>query len=600
MNNHAMRSTFRFLQRVAVIFLICLGIHVLHDAIRGDQVLTAGREQLELLKHQDMSNPKLAALAREMDFIYRSTYFQTHDKRRFGLRLLGVGLLALCILLGAERFFLPPELAVPKGSSPERESGGLIATTICGVVALFGVLIFLSNNVHKSSLPTLSTNHKGTSCKTRCGKGALALAARPRRPCHTVHAWSCNCLKDQLQEGGSRSSAAQPPAPVAQPPALADALEAETRQWPQFRGSLLPNRNVLPANWRFREKWKTAIASPGFNSPVVWNDRIFLTGADEKARTLYCYDVQTGKEQWRVVCDKAPRIPKASEDTGLAPPTVCVDAERVYAIFGTGEMVCCSHAGETIWRKQLPYPDVNYGYASSPLLLGDRLIVQYDLNEVQTIYAFNVLNGETLWEKKRDAAPSWSSPVAWVANGKAIVFTAGCKTAEAYDAQTGESLWRQECMGGEVATSGSVRDGIFYFSNTGAFTGAFSAADGKILFKNEDTPAPDVASAVLYNDLYILFTSGGSVLGIDAKDGKELFEENFDNGFYASPVAVGGKIIAANLDGDLLLLSATREKLTVEAKYSMKTKLFAVPALSGGNVIVRTGANELICLEAEP
>ena len=74
----------------------------------------------------------------------------------------------------------------------------------------------------------------------------------------------------------------------------------------------------------------------------------------------------------------------------------------------------------------------------------------------------------------------------------------------------------------------------------------------------------------------------------------------FDNGFYASPVAVGGKIIAANLDGDLLLLSATREKLTVEAKYSMKTKLFAVPALSGGNVIVRTGANELVCLEAEP
>ena len=56
------------------------------------------------------------------------------------------------------------------------------------------------------------------------------------------------------------------------------------------------------------------------------------------------------------------------------------------------------------------------------------------------------------------------------------------------------------------------------------------------------------------------------------------------------------------LDGGtrVLLLSATREKLTVEAKYSMKTKLFAVPALSGGNVIVRTGANELVCLEAEP
>ncbi|MBQ9430776.1 MAG: PQQ-binding-like beta-propeller repeat protein [Kiritimatiellae bacterium] len=571
MKNPAIRSTLHFLQKIALIFLILLGIHMLHDAIRGDQVLTAGLEQLEHLKQQDMSNPKLAAIARELDYLYRASYFQTKDKRRFGLRLLGVGLLVFCLLLGAERFSLPPELSVPKGYpvSPEHDSGELIATTVCGVVALFLVLAYIRRSSSRP-LPDRSDT--------------VAVASKTAAD-----------VPATVSESGR-----QPSPTVAKPPVLAEAVEAETHQWPQFRGSLLPNRNALPVNWRFREKWKTAIASPGYNSPVVWDGSVFLTGADEKARTLFCYDVHTGKEKWRVVCDKAPQVPEVSEDTGLAPPTVCVDAERVYAIFGTGEMVCCSHIGETVWRKQLPFPDITYGYASSPLLLGDRIIVQYDLNEVQTLYAFNVLNGATLWEKKRDAAPSWSSPVAWVTDGKAIIFTAGCRTAEAYDAQTGDSLWRLECMGGEVAASGAAREGIFYFSNTGAFTGAFSATDGKILFKNEDTPSPDVSSAVLYNDLYLLFTSGGSVLGVDAKDGKELFEENFDNGFYASPVAVGGKIIAANLDGDLLLLSATREKLTVEAKYALKTKLFAVPALSQGNLIVRTGENDLICLEAEP
>jgi len=574
MNKPAIRSTFRSLQCVAVIFLIVLGLHMLHDTIRSDQVLTAGREQLESLKQQDMSHPKLAAIAREMDYLYRSTYFQTQDQRRFGLRLLGIGLLVFCLLLGAERVILPPKLSVPKGpsASPEHDSGELIAATICGVVALMLVLVYIRNRFPR-----------GLPSPDQLKTAAVAHEAPANGPA-------------AISESGGQPT----PTTAAKPPVLAEAMEAETHQWPQFRGSQLPNQNALPSNWRFREKWKTAIASPGYNSPIVWDGNVFLTGADEKARTLYCYDVQTGKEKWRAVCDKAPQVPEVSEDTGLAPPTVCADAERVYAIFGTGEMLCCSHAGEVVWRKQLPAPEITYGYASSPLLLGDRLIVQYDLDNVQTLYAINVLTGETLWEKKRDAAPSWSSPIAWVADGKAIVFTAGCRTAEAYDAQTGDSLWRQECMGGEVATSGTARDGIFYFSNTGAFTGAFSAADGKILFKNEDTPSPDVASAVLYNDLYILFTSGGSVLGVDAKDGKELFEENFDNGFYASPVAVGGKIVAANLDGDLMLLSATREKLTVEAKYALNTKIFAVPAFSQGNLIVRTEENNLICLEAEP
>ena len=195
MNSHAMRSTFRFLQRVALIFVICLGLHVLHDAIRGDQVLTAGREQLELLKQEDVSNPKLAALAREMDFIYRSTYFQAHDKRRFGLRLLGAGLLVLCILLGAERFFLPPELTVPKGSSPERGSGGLIIATICGVVGLLVVLIYIRRSpdrpapaqpetaaIAETPDPTQETSVVSQPVEA-VAKPCVYDVARPPRPC---------------------------------------------------------------------------------------------------------------------------------------------------------------------------------------------------------------------------------------------------------------------------------------------------------------------------------------------------------------------------------------------------------------------------------
>ena len=96
MTKPVVRSTLRFLQRTALIFVVVLGLQMLHDTLRGDQVLSAGLEQLEHLKQQDVSQPKFAALVREMDYLYRSTYFQAHDKRQFGLRLLGVGLLVFC------------------------------------------------------------------------------------------------------------------------------------------------------------------------------------------------------------------------------------------------------------------------------------------------------------------------------------------------------------------------------------------------------------------------------------------------------------------------------------------------------------------------
>ena len=98
-------------------------------------------------------------------------------------------------------------------------------------------------------------------------------------------------------------------------------------------------------------------------------------------------------------------------------------------------------------HKRLPDPVVMYGYASSPLLMGDKLIVQYDLDESQTLFALNVFTGEIAWENERDASASWSTPKGLVVDGKGLIFTAGNELAELFDLETGEELWWQECMG---------------------------------------------------------------------------------------------------------------------------------------------------------
>jgi outer membrane protein assembly factor BamB len=279
---------------------------------------------------------------------------------------------------------------------------------------------------------------------------------------------------------------------------------------------------------------------------------------------------------------------------------MCADSKRVYAVFATGEVLCLAHDGTKLWHRQLPDPVVMYGYASSPLLMGDKLIVQYDLDESQTLFALNVFTGETVWKNERDASASWSSPKGLVVDGKGMIFTAGNELAELFDLETGEELWWLECMGGEVAASASARDGKIFFSNSGAFTGAFSASDGEILFQNEESPAPDVASAVLFGDQYLLFGSGGTIIAIDATDGHELYEADLDNGFYASPVAVGGKIVAVDLDGVLYKMEPEEDKIEIEDKFELGKKVVCVPAFHKGNIILRTDDNELICLEAKP
>lgn len=555
MKNEPLRRTLRFLQWVSLTFILVLGGIMAHDALNRERTLESAQERLDILKAGNLDDPALVQNVRDLDYLYRSVYFQTQDRQAYGFLMLGAAFLVLCLLIIFDRFRFPPELRVPAASKPssDKERRELLIFTVCGIIVLCA---------------GLAAMHLALSTDSSLGKQSAKPEEKVKPPTEKI--------------------------------VLAQALEEAAKQWPQFRGSLLPNLNQLPKKWDFTEKWKVKIPLKGFNSPVIWDDKVFLAGGNKKERELYCYDVKDGKLLWKAECTAAPKYPDLTEDTGVSAPTLCVDKARVYGIFATGEMICCTHDGKVVWRRQLPPPEIMYGYASSPLLLGDKLIVQYDLEEKQTLYALDVHTGKDVWTSERKTSPSWSSPSAMVKDGNIIIFTAGNRAAEGIDGNTGRVIWKNESLGGEVATSAFVHNDLFYFSNTGAFTGAFRASDGKVLFRNDNVPAPDVASPLFAANTFILFSSGGSVIAIDSQNGKELYEKSFDNGFYASPVILGGKIVAVNLDGDLFLMTASPKDLLIEAKFSIGKKIVSIPAFYQGSIIVRTFDNELIRLESKP
>ena len=128
--------------------------------------------------------------------------------------------------------------------------------------------------------------------------------------------------------------------------------------------------------------WKNKVPLKGFSSPIVWQDKLFVTGGDKKKREIYCYDANNGKLLWRHnvtgISGSPVKPPKVTSDTGYAASTPATDGHRVFAIFATGDLVCTDFEGKRIWAKNLGVPENPYGYSSSLLTTPDKLIVQYD------------------------------------------------------------------------------------------------------------------------------------------------------------------------------------------------------------------------------
>jgi outer membrane protein assembly factor BamB len=343
------------------------------------------------------------------------------------------------------------------------------------------------------------------------------------------------------------------------------------------------------------------VAAPGFSSPVVWQDKLFLTGGDQNARLVMCHAVDDGRLLWKTrvsVAESPATPPEVTEDTGYAAATPATDGNFIYAIFATGDLVCLDFKGRQIWGKNLGVPHNPYGHSSSLLLADNRLIVQYDDENSQVLYAFAPNTGEILWKTLRKSIIGWSSPSFIETSQGPLVVLLTSETVEGFDLKTGQQRWlTADCMRGEVAPSIAYDKGKIYVANDNACAAAIDPETGKILWKNETAVLPDVASPVVVNDLLYLFTSAGLVVCLDATTGKQCWEQEVPETFYSSPIVVGGKILAIDLTGQAIVLDPQRDRYAEVARNPLGERVMATPACLGNKLFLR-GVKHLFCLEA--
>ncbi|MFC2124371.1 PQQ-binding-like beta-propeller repeat protein [Bacteroidota bacterium] len=368
--------------------------------------------------------------------------------------------------------------------------------------------------------------------------------------------------------------------------------------FPSFRGKYsqgISDHKNTPVDWDGASGknviWKAAITSPGYNSPVIWGDRLFLTGADATSQLVYCYNRNNGEVMWQQSLDDIPRpagkIREPSGDTGYAAPTVTTDGRFVYAIFATGDVACLDMNGKRIWAKNLGIPDNHYGHSSSLLLHEGLLIVQFDTSVSGKVLGLDALTGDQKWATLRNTQISWASPVLAQVNGHWELILVSSPLVASYNPVTGEELWGLECLMGEVGASAGFDDGIVYAANEYANLVAIKPGSNPEILWETNEYLPEVASPVAAKGMVFVATSYGVIACYDAGNGEILWEHECDQGLYASPMIADGKVYFLDMDGIMHIFNVDKT-LTLLGEPQLGENSVSTPAFTDGRIYLRS------------
>lgn len=377
--------------------------------------------------------------------------------------------------------------------------------------------------------------------------------------------------------------------------------------WPAFRGSGNGIATVadLPQSWSDESgtAWTAALDGYGQSSPVVWDNRLFVTsarGENKEELLVACYDVATGKRLWQQVYSAAQTV-AVSDYVSRSAPTPAVDAERVYAFFESGDLVALDHEGRKHWQRNLSaeYGEYrgNHGLGSSPALHEDMLVVLVDHDGPSYLLAIDAATGRNRWKTDRPSKISWSSPIIADVEGRATVLVSSNGSAEGYDLADGALRWTYDDIEGNTVASPTPADPLVIVGSSDAKqTAALRPGNGRVdVVWRADEAAGSFSSPLVYRGRVYLVNKAGVAFCLNLADGKPLWTERLPGSCWASAVAADDCIYFFGKDGVTTVVAAEPEyrKLS-ENRLSVDGRVYGVAAVRQAFVL-RTG-EKLICV----
>ena len=252
-------------------------------------------------------------------------------------------------------------------------------------------------------------------------------------------------------------------------------------EWTQFRGFDYGRTSETNLAERWDSEivaWKTPLPGRGASSPVVFDNRIYLTaytgyGIDREApgdpgdlvRHLLCIEADHGSIVWQKA---VPAQSNKNEFTtwgvalhGYASSTPAVDKTGIYVFFGETGVLAFDHAGEELWQTNCGAGTHVFGAGNSPILYKNLVIANASVESGDMI-ALKKSDGSEVW-RQSGIKEAWNTPVIYRAlNGANELAVTISGKILAFDPDTGKPLWSCDGIEDYICPQITVQDGILY------------------------------------------------------------------------------------------------------------------------------------------
>lgn len=392
-------------------------------------------------------------------------------------------------------------------------------------------------------------------------------------------------------------------------------LGASAADWTEFRGPTRDGRSDatgLPVSWsRVRNVvWRADLRGKAWSSPVVADDRIYLTNAvaernesdprDARSLRVLALDALTGKVLWdqEVFSIHDPQSFGMHRKNSYASPTPVVEGGRIYAHFGHFGTACLDATGRVIWKsRELVYKPV-HGNGGCPVLVDDLLIFNCDAEENPFVAALDKGSGRIRWQVPRESDAkkkfSFGTPLPIEVNGRDQVVSPGSNVVSALNPSDGSEIWRVRYDGYSVVPRPVFGHGLVILS-TGFDRpvvlairpdGAGDVTETHVAWRL-DKHAPHTPSPLLSGDELFLVADNGVVTCADARTGAVHWQERVAGPSSASPLLAEGRIYIQDEKGVGHVIKASR-RLERLATNDLQEETLASYAVHRNRLLIRT------------